>query len=100
MLADENRKICSEKVKSGKFLTESEIFSGNRVKCETEGMHHCLRGMDASDYHANQPLLVSRHLSLFFEHTLSSALLKKPPLDKNSFPLPTCLQSGIHFRNK
>jgi len=44
-LADENRNFLSEKVKRGKFLTESEKFFGNRGKSETRGeMHHCLRG--------------------------------------------------------
>jgi len=43
-LADENRKIFREKVKLGKFFTESEIFFANSGKFETEEMHHCLRG--------------------------------------------------------
>jgi len=40
-----------EKVKLGKFSTESENFSeigGNLIQRE---MHHCLRGMDAPGYY-------------------------------------------------
>jgi len=40
--------MTKKEVKLGKYLTESEKFLGNRGKSETEGMHHCLRGVDAS----------------------------------------------------
>jgi len=43
-VADDNRKIFLEKVKLGKFFTESKIFF-NREKSEREEeMHRCLRG--------------------------------------------------------
>jgi len=48
ILADENRKIFREKVKFGKFSTESENFSEIGKKSETEGK--CIMasgGMDA-----------------------------------------------------
>jgi len=49
MLADEIRKLSSEKVKLLTFSTEFEIFSEILGKSETWGeMHNCLRGMDAS----------------------------------------------------
>ena len=47
ILAAENRKQFSEKVKLGKFSTESEIFLGNRGNLKRGEMHHCLRWMDA-----------------------------------------------------
>ena len=44
ILADENRKIFREKVKFGKFSTESEIFSETEGNLKQGEMHHCLRG--------------------------------------------------------
>jgi len=45
ILADENRKVFREKLKSGIFSTECQNFVGNRGKSETGWeMHHCLRG--------------------------------------------------------
>ena len=45
MLADEIRKLSSEKVKLLTFSTEFEIFSEILGKSETWGeMHNCLRG--------------------------------------------------------
>jgi len=49
ILADENGKIMSEKVKSGKCFTESEHFFLNRGNLKQSEMHHCLRGMDAPE---------------------------------------------------
>jgi len=48
ILADENRKILSEKVKLGRFSMKSKFFFGNRGKSETGGK--CIiasEGMDA-----------------------------------------------------
>src|SRR6218665_582474 len=46
ILADEIRKMCTEKGNMQKISTESETFFGNREgKSERRGgMHHCLRG--------------------------------------------------------
>jgi len=46
-IADENRKVFSEKAKLAKLWTESEKSFGNRGTSEAGGMHHCLWGMDA-----------------------------------------------------
>ena len=35
----------------GKIFHESEKCFGDRGKSETGGMHHCLRGMDATNYY-------------------------------------------------
>jgi len=43
ILADENRKMFLEKVKLGKFSTESEICFANRGNLKRGEMHHCLR---------------------------------------------------------
>src|SRR6218665_3491237 len=47
ILADENLKIFWEKVKLGKFSTESEFFSEIGGNLKQREMHHCFRGMDA-----------------------------------------------------
>ena len=45
ILSDENRENFREKVKFGKFSTESETFFGNREGNLKHGeMHHCLSG--------------------------------------------------------
>ena len=47
ILADENRKIFREKVKFGKFSTESEIFLKLGGNLKQREMDHGLGGMDA-----------------------------------------------------